>query len=447
MGYRIVRWLARALLGLFYHRIEVVGLDHVPARGPLIVAANHHNALVDPMLLLATVPRRLVTLAKASLFSHPLIGPFLRAVGALPVRRRQDGSTDPARNAGLFGAVTRTLRGGGGILIFPEGVTQPEPVLMTVRTGTARMLLEAEATGSGRAGITLLPVGLVFHEPGTFRAGRALVLIGPPVPTADCVALHATGPEAAVRRLTDRLAAALSRQFVEADDRSTLGLLRVVAAVWRAEHPGALESEPARVAWMQQAMAAFRRLRAGDPEQAAALRGRVEAYARDLERAGLAGAEPVGAYPARVVAWYALREGGTLLLGLPLALVGMVLHALPYRLTGAVVRRIGRTAEEEATDKIAVGLVLYPVCWLAEGWLAARLGGGWALAGFAVALLPAGFLALAWRERVDRVRRDARAFLRFLAAPDLAARLLARRRALVDELAALAAPPGGGVRV
>jgi 1-acyl-sn-glycerol-3-phosphate acyltransferase len=445
MGYRIVRHLARALLALFYHRIEVTGLEHVPAHGPLIVAANHHNALVDPMLLLAAVPRRLAPLAKAPLFRHPLIGPFLWLVGALAVDRRQEGGTDPARNAGLFAAATGALRRGGGILIFPEGVSQPEPVLMTVRTGTARMLLETEAAGPEPAGVTLLPVGLVFHEPGTFRAGRALVLIGPPVPTADCVALHATAPEAAVRQLTDRLAQALARQFVEADDRGTLGLLRVVEAVWQQEHPGALGSEPARVARMQEAMAAYRQLRARDPERAAALRGRVEAYARDLETAGMAGADLSRTYPARTVLRYAVREGGALLLGLAPALVGIALHVVPYRLTGAVVRWLARSADEEATDKIAAGVVLYPVCWLAEGWLAAWLGGGWAVAIFAAVLLPAGFFAIAWRQRLDRVRRDARAFGRFLVAPDLAVRLLARRRALVDELAALAAspPPAG----
>ena len=199
MGYRIVRQLARALLGLFYHRVEVVGREHIPARGPLIVAANHHNSLVDPLLLLATVPRRLVALAKAPLFRHPLIGPFLRMVGALPVHRRQEAGTDPSRNDALFDAVTRTLRAKGGILIFPEGVTQPEPVLMTIRTGAARMLLAAEVDAGDRLNVALLPVGLVFHEPGTFRTGWALSLVGPPVPTGDCVTLYRTEPEAAVR--------------------------------------------------------------------------------------------------------------------------------------------------------------------------------------------------------------------------------------------------------
>ncbi|MGH7384257.1 MAG: 1-acyl-sn-glycerol-3-phosphate acyltransferase, partial [Candidatus Rokuibacteriota bacterium] len=157
----------------------MVGAERIPATGPLIVAANHHNALVDAVLLLAVIPRRLVPVAKAPLFAHPLIGPFLRLAGALPVHRRQEGGSDPARNAALFAASTDALRRGLAILIFPEGVSQPEPTLMPLRTGAARIALAAEADGIGP--VTLLPVGLMFHEPGTFRTGWALVAVGPPV--------------------------------------------------------------------------------------------------------------------------------------------------------------------------------------------------------------------------------------------------------------------------
>ena len=112
LGYRFVRGLTRLLLDLFYARIEVVGAEHVPATGPLIVAANHHNSIVDAMLLLVAIPRPVRTLANAPLFRHPLIGPFLHLIGALPVHRRQEAGNDPARNAALFAATTAALSRG-----------------------------------------------------------------------------------------------------------------------------------------------------------------------------------------------------------------------------------------------------------------------------------------------------------------------------------------------
>jgi 1-acyl-sn-glycerol-3-phosphate acyltransferase len=443
-GYGLVRTLARWLVGLFYRRVEVAGLEYVPATGPLIVAATHQNALVDPMLLLAMVPRRMVPLAKEPLFRHPLIGPFLRLVGALPVLRRQEGNLDPTRNRLMFAAASAYLGEGHAVLIFPEGLSQPEPALMPLRTGAARVLLEAEAAANRRLGVRLVPIGLVFHEPGTFRAGRAFVRIGEPVATADCVELHATEPEAAVQRLTDRLAEGLRRQIVEAEDRETLRLLRALEAMARAEAMPDRADSSARAEWMQGAMRAYRYLRGREPWRVARFRAEIERYLTDLEEAGLSDRGLGQPYTARVVARYVAREGISLLLALPLLAWGIASHVVPYELTAFAVRRLRPEPDEEATYKIVAAAVLYPLGWLAEAWGAWQIGGGLLLALFALLLVPSGFAAVAWRDRLARVRRDARGFVRLLLDRDLHRRLATRRQALVDELGALTrlVPPG-----
>jgi glycerol-3-phosphate O-acyltransferase/dihydroxyacetone phosphate acyltransferase len=435
MAYRIIRALAQLLLSLFYRRIEVVGVERIPARGPVIFTANHHNSLVDPMLVMAAVPRPLVILAAAPLFRNPLVAPFLRLVGALPVLRRQEGIGDPARNDAMFGAVRAALARGGAVLLFPEGRTQPEPVLLPLRTGAARMLLAAV---TDQMPVALLPVGLVFHEPGTFRTGWALVLVGPSVQTDDCVTLYGTEPERAVRALTDRLHDELSRQIIEADDRQTLRLLRLAETLLRGHVPASAAEETMRVAAIQQVARAHRELQRRAPDRLAALRRHVEAYSKDLERLGASDMDIRRSYPPGVALGWALREGLSLLLGLPLALLGMLLHAGPYWLTDAAVRMLRRSDEEEATDKIIAGILFYPLCWGVEAWAAWRLGGGWGLAALLAALLPAGFFALGWHERLGRVARETRAFLRFLLDRDLRQRLITRRQALVEEIAALA---------
>jgi 1-acyl-sn-glycerol-3-phosphate acyltransferase len=434
MAYRIIRFLTRLLLSLFYRRIEVVGAEHIPARQPVIITANHHNSLVDPMLVMTAVPRPLVILAAAPLFRNPVIAPFLRLLGALPVLRRQEGIADPTRNDAMFSAVRAALSRGGAVLLFPEGRTQPEPVLLPLRTGAARMVLTTETEETP---VTLLPLGLVFHEPGTFRTGWALVLVGPPVETDDCVALYRTDPERAVRELTDRLHEALRRQIIEADDRQTLRLLRVAETLWRGQAPASAAEETERVAAIQQVARVHRELQRRAPERLAAIRHRVEAYSKDLEVLGGSDSELPGSYPPGVALRWAAREGFSLLLGMPLAILGMLLHAVPYWLTAGAVRALRRPAEEEATDKIVAGTLLYPLCWAMEGWVAWALGGGWGLAALLTLLLPTGFFALGWQERLWRVARETRAFLRFLADRDLRHRLIARRRALVEEMTAL----------
>jgi 1-acyl-sn-glycerol-3-phosphate acyltransferase len=306
-----MRALARALVRLFYHRVDVVGVERVPPSGPLVIVANHRNALVDPLILIATLPRVLRPVAKAPLFRHPLLAPFLRLAGALPVHRRRDPGSDPTQNAAMFRAVAAALRQGGAILIFPEGVSQPEPVLMPLRTGVARMVLGTEGD-PGTPATTLLPVGLTFHEPGTFRTGWALVLAARRC-RSTTAALAARDPERAVRDLTARVAEALRALIVEIEDRETLRLTEGLEAVRRAEAedaPGPIgrgTSRAERVAWVQVATRAYRWLAPRAPARVARFRAEVERYLADLERLGLSPHVVGRAYPP---AWLAATRSG-----------------------------------------------------------------------------------------------------------------------------------------
>src|SRR5437870_5313723 len=396
MGYRLVRGFIRLLLWLFYRRVDVVGAERIPSSGPLIIAANHHNSLVDPMLIMATFPRRLTVLANAPLFRHPLVGPFLRAVGGLPVNRRKEAGDDPRKNEAMFATAIAHLRASGAILIFPEGRTQPVP--------------------------TLLP----------------LLAVGAPVQVDDCVAAYAGEPEATVRRLTERLAWAIRAQIVEAEDQHTLELASALERAWREERGGAAAGAEASLAWRREVMRAARALAERAPERVAEFRRRLEAYRAHLSESGLSDAEVGRPYTPSVVVRWTVVNAAKLATTLPLALWGIASHALPYALTRVAVAAMRRTEEEEATDKMAGGLVLYPLCWALEAWLVRRVAGVEALVVFLLLLAPAGLIALAWRARLERVVRQVRAFGRFVVDRRLHADLIAERRALVSEAMALA---------
>src|SRR5438094_9519762 len=138
-----MRTLVRAVFGLvlrvFFRRIEVSGWAHVPARGPVMFVLNHPNGLIDPAFLLCLAPRRVSFLAKAPLFSMPVIGAIARAFEAIPVHRRQDAGSDLAKNAQTFEAARAVLVRGGTIAIFPEGTSHSDPKLRPLKTGTARI--------------------------------------------------------------------------------------------------------------------------------------------------------------------------------------------------------------------------------------------------------------------------------------------------------------------
>lgn len=161
-------FLARLAANTFY-RFSSHG-RRPPGDGPLLLMANHPNSLVDAVLVSAVAGRGVRFLAKAPLFDLKRIGWLLRAVGALPVYRRQDDATAVGQNAHTFKAVFEAFSKGAAIGIFPEGISHNEPALGRLKTGSARMAL-GFARREGRT-IPLVPVGFVLRT----RRGFALKL-------------------------------------------------------------------------------------------------------------------------------------------------------------------------------------------------------------------------------------------------------------------------------
>ncbi len=132
-----------------YWQIHTMGVHHIPARGPVIFAANHLGALDGP-LLLAVSPRVTFALVKREMFTG-LLGRLLLWVGQIPVYRKQ---IDPF----AIRRSTQVLRAGQGLAVFPEGVRTAGEVAWS-RGGAAYL---AMVTGA-----PIVPVALLgTREPG-----------------------------------------------------------------------------------------------------------------------------------------------------------------------------------------------------------------------------------------------------------------------------------------
>ena len=144
----------------------------------------------------------------------------------------------------------------------------------------------------------------------------------------------------------------------------------------------------------------------------------VRLYDRLLATAGLHDRHVAARYPLPPVAGFLRRSLGTLLVRLPLALVGTVLNAVPYEVVSLIGRRV-EDLDQKATWKVLPALALYPATWIAEavaaGWWLARAGGSpWtgALLALAILLLAplAGWEALLFHDRRSRLVHEVAAF-------------------------------------
>src|SRR5882724_5703341 len=137
----LVRWLAEALIRLYYPHRSVEGADRIPAAGPVVFVANHPNGLLDPLLLRVVTGRPARFLAKSTLFGNPLSRLAMSAFGSIPVYRAQEsGGLGKDSSARCRAALAR----GEALALFPEGVSHSDPQLRPLKTGAARIVLSAE---------------------------------------------------------------------------------------------------------------------------------------------------------------------------------------------------------------------------------------------------------------------------------------------------------------
>jgi glycerol-3-phosphate O-acyltransferase/dihydroxyacetone phosphate acyltransferase len=424
MLYALVRKLVGFALRVFY-RLDRSG-PTLPETGPLLLVGNHPNALIDPAWLLALSPRPLTFLAKAPLFGIPLLGSLLRALGALPVQRRQDGTPDASANAAVLQAGAQALHLGRALAIFPEGKSHSEPRLADLKTGAARMVLAAGCE------VKVVPIGLTYARKGRFRSA-VHVEVGQPL----LVAPRESTP-AEVRALTARIDESLRAVTLELEAWEDLPLIATAEALYalRTEAP-AENAERRRLFARGMAL-----LREEQPERYCELRTEVEALARRLALVHAVPGDVALHYQPATVLRFVLRNVAALVLGLPLATVGWLMF-LPWRLLVRAILAFGRTGEDmRATVKLVAALVLGPLYVLGVGLvLWQRLAWGWALS-WVVSSLPLALFSRSFFVQRREAFRDARLFLqlgnRSAAKQHLWAEgqaLAARIQGLVEELA------------
>ncbi|WP_442879089.1 lysophospholipid acyltransferase family protein [Agromyces sp. CCNWLW203] len=152
--YRIVRGFLRPLVRLVY-RPKITGAEHVPMRGPVILASNHLS-FVDSIVIPLASPRPVQFLAKSSYFTGTgfsgwVSRTFFGAIGAVAVERGAGSQAQEALDAGR-----RILDAGNAFAIYPEGTRSLDGRLYRGRTGVAWLALTT--------GAKVVPVGLIGTE-------------------------------------------------------------------------------------------------------------------------------------------------------------------------------------------------------------------------------------------------------------------------------------------
>lgn len=167
-------------------RIKVIGRENLIRDRGFVLASNHISAIDPVFIVLARFwGRRMLIMGKEELFEvNPFITWFMRAVNVVPVHRGR-GDTAAVDKA------VESVKGGQGLLIFPEGTRSKDGNLGKLKSGA---FVVASA-----AGVDMTPCRIIYKGGKMHLFGRVTIVFGPPIP-AEKLAL---GEEHSARRLRE----------------------------------------------------------------------------------------------------------------------------------------------------------------------------------------------------------------------------------------------------
>ena len=91
MFYQFLKILVGFTLRIFYRKIYMTGTEHVKKGKAQLVASNHPNGFLEPLIMACYFPKDLHFLVRGDVFDNPFLKPILTSTHQIPIFRFRDG--------------------------------------------------------------------------------------------------------------------------------------------------------------------------------------------------------------------------------------------------------------------------------------------------------------------------------------------------------------------
>src|SRR5688572_4933943 len=136
MLYFLLKLIFKTAIAVFFRHIRVQNRQFIPDNGPLLIASNHPNTFMDPIIIASLFKQQVYFIAKSTVFNSPFKKWLLGKMNLIPIYRQQDGLPEGQSNDATFRKCYEFLNQNGTLLIFPEGTSINERKLRPLKTGT-----------------------------------------------------------------------------------------------------------------------------------------------------------------------------------------------------------------------------------------------------------------------------------------------------------------------
>jgi glycerol-3-phosphate O-acyltransferase / dihydroxyacetone phosphate acyltransferase len=285
-SYIFLSWTLGLAYRLIFRKIYMYRRDKVPVRTPVIIAANHPTAFVDPILFCSFFAPPVYNMTRGDIFEKPIFRKILMDFNMFPVFRRRDGYESRERNDEVFDFCRKKLKNNQLVCIFVEGEHHLDRRVLPLQKGFARIAFgtyEAEQLEN----LQILPVGCNYDH-GERTRDVAKIIVGEPIFVKDYWSTYQESNGKAVTALCKDVHAALREVCLHVEDKADDILVEQLLTLRRTDHAGrifpVLEDED-RNFFVEKAL--VEHINALPTEQKDALKAQTDLYFKGLTGEGI----------------------------------------------------------------------------------------------------------------------------------------------------------------
>jgi glycerol-3-phosphate O-acyltransferase/dihydroxyacetone phosphate acyltransferase len=203
MFYKFLKILVGFSLKIFFKKIYVNGIEHIQMDKPQLIASNHPNGFLEPLIMACYFPKDLHFLVRGDVFDIKWLRPILIATHQIPIFRFRDGFSKLRENAGTMDESFKILAEHKNLLIFAEGGTESVKRLRPLQKGIARIAFQAMEKNPD-LDLEIIPTGINFTYPTRFNE-EVMLKVGAPIKVKPYFNLYENDKNKAIDHLLNDL--------------------------------------------------------------------------------------------------------------------------------------------------------------------------------------------------------------------------------------------------
>lgn len=341
----------------FYKRHQITGLEHFPKDKPIILACNHQNAFMDPVVVAAQLSKSVFYLVRADVFKKKWVARLFDRFNMMPIYRERDGVNTIQANEVVFNRCYDILAKKNPIIIFPEGTHSGIKKLRPLKKGFIRIAAGAAQKYGSKMDVQIIPIGVNYSE-STKMGAELLINFGKPINASQFIEGGLTGMQ--MKAATDKLSDAMSDLMIDIQDPSHYYFIHEMLLLFEQEIMSIKAPLSNPSLWDKfQAQKQFINdtdnwLKKQDSKR---LEEQMLEFKQDVLNSNLR-------------YWLFKKEKHPVLVSIiglilffPVQIYGVINHYLPYKIPAVFVEKKVEDQQFHSSLKMALGVILFGVFW------------------------------------------------------------------------------------